>query len=260
MSEQLVSVSRNGAVGVLTLNRPPANSYDLDFVRSLHSAIEQVANDEQIRAVVVKSALDKFFSAGADVKFFSSGTLQSNMEMIRAEHASLENIARIPKIFIAMIGGHALGGGLEIALACDLRFSGDGDFKIGLPEVTLGLLPGNGGTQRLARLIGKNRALDLMIQGKALSPKEALQYGIVDRVFPQAELEAKTFEYAQKIAQGASFAIGRIKLAVNQGTDLPLSEGLAFERKVTEEVFQSQDAHEGIAAFTEKRKPAFKGM
>lgn len=259
MSESPVSVSRNGAVGVLTLNRPPANSYDLDFVRSLHAAIEQAANDEQIRAVVIKSALDKFFSAGADVKFFRSGTLESNMEMIRAEHASLENVARIPKIFIAMIGGHALGGGLEIALACDLRFSGDGDYKIGLPEVTLGLLPGNGGTQRLARLVGKNKALDLMIQGRALSPNEALQYGIVDRVFPQAELEARTFEYAQRIASGASFAIGRIKLAVNDGTEMPVTEGLAFERKVIEEVFQSQDAKEGITAFTEKRKPTFQG-
>lgn len=259
MSEPFVSVSRNGAVGVLTLNRPPANSYDLDFVRDLGSAIEQAAGDSAIRAVVVTSALPKFFSAGADVKFFSSGTMQNKMELIRAEHATLERIERIPKIFIAMIGGHALGGGLEIALACDLRFAGDGDFRIGLPEATLGLLPGNGGTQRLARLIGKSRALDLMIQGKAVTPKEALDLGIVNRLFPPAELEARTMEYARKIAQGASFAIGRIKLAVNQGTELPLAQGLAFERQVIEEVFGSEDAREGIAAFTEKRAPVFKG-
>lgn len=259
MSESFVNLSREGPVGVLTLNRPPANSYDLAFVRDLSAAIDEAANDPGIRAIIVKSALEKFFSAGADIKFFSSGTVQSNMEMIRAEHETLEKVAAIPKIFIAMIGGHALGGGLEIALACDLRFCGDGDFKLGLPEVTLGLLPGNGGTQRLARLIGKNRALDLMIQGRSVSPGEALTLGIVDRVFPQAELAAKTMEYAGKIGQGASFAIGRIKLAVNEGTEMPVHDGLAYERKVIEQVFGSRDAAEGIAAFVEKRKPVFKG-
>lgn len=259
MSEPFVSVSREGAVGILTLNRPPANSYDLNFVRDLAAAVDQTAGDDMVHVVVVKSALDKFFSAGADVKFFSSGTLESNMDMIRAEHDSLERIARIPKIFIAMIGGHALGGGLEIALACDLRFCADGEFKLGLPEVTLGLLPGNGGTQRLARLIGKNRALDLMIQGRAVSPKEALALGMVDRLFPPAELVAKAMEYADGVARGAAFAAGRIKLAVNHGTDLPLSEGLAYEREVTEQVFRSADAKEGIAAFVEKRKPSFQG-
>jgi enoyl-CoA hydratase/carnithine racemase len=259
MSEPVISVSREGAVGVLTLNRPPANSYDLGFVREFSAAIDQVAGDPDIRAVIVKSALEKFFSAGADVKFFSSGTHESNMEMIRAEHESLEKIGHLPKVFIAMIGGHALGGGLEIALACDLRFCGDGDYRLGLPEVTLGLLPGNGGTQRLTRLVGKNRALDLMIQGRAVPPAEALAMGIVDRVFPQSELYARTMEYATRIAQGASFAIGRIKQAVNQGADLPLSDGLAFERQVTEEVFKTADAKEGITAFMEKRKPAFTG-
>ncbi len=259
MSESFVAVNRQDAVGILTLNRPPANSYDLAFVHALAAGIDQIARDDAIRAVVVRSALEKFFSAGADVKFFNAGTVESNMEMIRAEHATLEAIARIPKIFIAMIGGHALGGGLEIALACDLRFAGDGDYRIGLPEVTLGLLPGNGGTQRLARLVGKSRALDLMIQGRALSPSEALKVGIVDHLYPQLDLAAKTIEYARSIAEGASYAVGRIKLAVNEGIELPLSEGLAVERRVIEQVFGSEDAKEGISAFMEKRKPAFRG-
>ena len=128
MGEPFVTVRREGAVGILTLNRPPANSYDMEFVRQFSTAVDQAGNDSEIRAVVVKSALDKFFCAGADVKFFSEGTQQSNMEMIRGEHDALERIGRVPKIFIAMIGGHALGGGLEIALACDLRFCGVGDF------------------------------------------------------------------------------------------------------------------------------------
>jgi enoyl-CoA hydratase/carnithine racemase len=259
MSEPFVTVSREGAVGVLTLNRPPANSYNMEFVRRLSAAVDQIASDPEVRAVVVRSALEKFFCAGADVKFFSEGTQQSNMDMIRAEHAALERIARVPKIFIAMIGGHALGGGLELALACDLRFAGDGDFKLGLPEVTLGLLPGNGGTQRLSRLIGKSRALDLMVNGRAVAPSEALALGIVDRVFPPADLAAKTMEYAANLARGASYAIGRIKLAVNEGIEMPLSDGLAHERKVTEQVFLSEDAKEGITAFVEKRKPTFKG-
>ena len=259
MSDPVVTLTRTDPVGILTLNRPPANSYDMNFVRDFSAAVDQAAGDDAIRVVVVKSALEKFFCAGADVKFFAAGTMQSNMEMIRAEHESLEKIAHIPKIFIAMIGGHALGGGLEIALACDLRFSGDGDFKLGLPEVTLGLLPGNGGTQRLSRLIGASRALDLMINGRALTPSEAHTVGIVNQVFPQAELADKTMAYAQNLARGASFAIGRIKLAVNEGIEMPLHDGLAHERKVTEDVFKSEDAQEGIAAFSEKRKPSFKG-
>ncbi len=259
MNDSVVAVNREDAVGILTLNRAPANSYDMEFVRALKAGIDQVAQDDAIRAVVIRSALDKFYSAGADVRFFNAGTIESNMDMIRAEHATLEQIAHIPKVFIAMIGGHALGGGLEIALACDLRFAGDGDFRIGLPEVTLGFLPGNGGTQRLARLIGASRALDLMIQGRALTPSEAYQLGIVDHLYPQAELVTRTMEYAKGIATGASFAIGRIKLAVNKGIDLPLNEGLAYERRVIEEVFTSEDSREGIAAFVEKRKPAFKG-
>ena len=182
MSEPFVTLSRDNAVGILTLNRPPANSYNLDFVRDFGAAIDAATNDDAIRAVVVKSASEKFFCAGVDVKFFSENSQDANMQMIRAEHDTLEKIERLPKIFIAMIGGHALGGGLEIALACDLRFAGDGDFKLGLPEVTLGVLPGNGGTQRLSRLIGASRALDLMITGRAVAPNDALALGIVNRV------------------------------------------------------------------------------
>ena len=259
MADSFVSLTREGALGFLTLNRPPANSYDLEFVQQFADTIDRAAQDEVVRVVIVQSALEKFFCAGADVKFLAQGTHESNMHMINAEHAALEKIARVPKIFIAMIGGHALGGGLEIALACDLRFSGDGDYKVGLPEVTLGLLPGNGGTQRLPRLIGRARALDLMITGRTLSPNDALAAGILDRVFPQAELRAKTLEYAENLARGASFAMGRIKFAVHQGIEMPVTEGLAFERKIAAEVFATDDAKEGIAAFAEKRKPNYKG-
>jgi enoyl-CoA hydratase/carnithine racemase len=259
MSDPIVTLSQQNGVGILTLNRPPANSYDMNFVRDLSAAVDQAAKDDAVKVVVVKSALEKFFSAGADIKFFSSNSFEANMEMINAEHESLEKIAGIPKIFIAMIGGHCLGGGLEIALACDLRFCGDGEFKLGLPEVTLGLLPGNGGTQRLPRLIGSSRALDLMSTGRTLSPREAVELGVINRVLPMAELEAKTLEYAASIASGASFAAGRIKQAVHQGMQLNIHDGLARERAIAQDVFKSADAKEGIAAFVEKRKPTYKG-
>jgi enoyl-CoA hydratase/carnithine racemase len=254
-----VSLTRDGALGIITLDRPPANSYNLAFVQDLAAAVDQARGDDAIRAVVVKSALEKFFSAGADVKAFAANSQETNMQMIEAEHAVLEQIERTPKIFIAMIAGHCLGGGLEIALACDLRFAGIGDFKVGLPEVTLGILPGNGGTQRLPRLIGKNKALDLMISGRTLNPQEASTIGILDRIFPMNELEHQTHAYARAAASGAILAVGSIKQAVNQGTQMPLHDGLAFEREITAKLFQSEDAREGIRAFAEKRKPVFKG-
>jgi enoyl-CoA hydratase/carnithine racemase len=259
MAASYVSLTRDGALGIITLNRPPVNSYHLAFVQDLAAAVEQAGRDDAIRAVVVKSALEKFFSAGADVKAFAENSHEANMQMIGAEHAVLELIERTPKIFIAMIAGHCLGGGLEIALACDLRFGGAGDFKVGLPEVTLGILPGNGGTQRLPRLVGKNRALDLMITGRTLNPQEASAIGILDRLFPMNELEQQTMTYARAVASGATLAVGSIKQAVNQGLQMPLHEALACEREITAMVFQTEDAREGIAAFGEKRKPVYKG-
>jgi enoyl-CoA hydratase/carnithine racemase len=181
------------------------------------------------------------------------------MEMIEASHETLSSIALIPKVFIAEINGHALGGGLEIPLACDLRFAAEGDYRLGTPEATLGLLPGNGGTQRLPRLIGKGRALDLMITGRTLSPAEAHELGIVDALFPAQELHEQTLAYAQKLAAGATKAIGNIKLAVNEGIDDGLDRGLARERELVEELFLSADGREGVSAFAEKRQPVFTG-
>jgi enoyl-CoA hydratase/carnithine racemase len=181
------------------------------------------------------------------------------MEMIETSHRTLSSIARIPKIFVAEINGHALGGGLEIPLACDLRFAAEGDYRLGTPEATLGLLPGNGGTQRLPRLIGSSRALDLMITGRTVTPAEAHRLGIVDAVFPADELHERTLEYATKLAAGATRAIGNIKLAVNEGFDDGFEHGLERERELIEELFLSEDGREGLAAFTEKRRPAFRG-
>lgn len=244
-------------IGFITLDNPPANSYNQAFMTELGEAIVSAADDPAAKVVVLRSSSAKFFSAGADVKTFAEQDARDSEAMIEVAHQALGRIASIPKIFIALIQGHALGGGLEIALACDLRFGARGSYKLGTPEVTLGLLPGNGGTQRLPRLIGPSKALDLMITGRRISPGQAHALGILDRLFPAAEAEAMTLHYAEGLAGGAVEAIGAIKLAAYGGIDLPLEEGLTRERELVGELFRSRDAREGLSAFVEKRQPVF---
>jgi len=254
-----VTFSTDGGIGTITLDKPPANSYDVVFIEELGDAVRAAADDDGVKVVALRSASERFFSAGADVKAFNENTVEANMEMIRLSHETLSSIATIPKIFIAEINAHALGGGLEIALACDLRFAAEGEFMLGTPEVTLGVLPGNGGTQRLSRLIGWSRALELMVTGRTVTPAQALELGIVNTLFPADELRDKTLEYAHGLAAGATKAIGNIKLAVHEGLAAGLEDGLERERELVEELFWSEDGREGIAAFAEKRKPAFSG-
>lgn len=259
MTDMFVILTKEAPLGFITLNRPPANSYNLEFMKQLDVAIEGAAADAEIKAVLVVSASEKFFCGGADIKNFLAMTPADNTEMVTFAHAALAKIARLPKIFIAVINGHAMGGGLEIALACDLRFAGDGKFLVGLPESTLGLLPGNGGTQRLARLIGAGRALEMMLSGRTVNPPEALQLGMVDKVFPAESLLDEAKAYALKLANGPTLALAYIKRCVYEGIEKPLAEGLALERELVSDLFKSQDTHEGLTAFVEKRKPEFKG-
>jgi enoyl-CoA hydratase/carnithine racemase len=248
-----VELSPDGAVGHIVLDKPPANSYDKAFMDELGEAVQAAAIDDDIKVVVVRSASKRFFSAGADIKAFLANDTAGNMAMIERGHEVLASIARIPKVFIA------LGGGLEISLACDLRFGARGSYKLGVPEVTLGLLPGNGGTQRLSRIIGVPRALDLMITGRQLSPGEAHGLGILDRLFPAAEAAEKTREYAEALTRGATAAIGEIKLATYAGVDGKIADGLARERAGIAKLFETADAREGLSAFTEKRRAEFTG-
>ena len=252
-----VEYGREDNVGYITLNKPPANSYDYSFMEELGESVDAAAGDDGARAVIFRSASERFFSAGADIKAFNQNSTEKNMDMIRLAHENLARIAETPKIFIAQIEATALGGGLEMALACDLRFGAEGEYNLGLPEATLGLLPGNGGTQRLPRLIGATKALDLMVTGRMISPAEAHELGILDRLFPAEQLEEETLKYAQGLAAGAALAIGTIKLAVHRGIDKPLQEGLEIERELLEPLFSSDESKEGIGAFMEKRKPQF---
>src|SRR4051795_5806028 len=195
-----VTFSAEAAVGYVTLDKPPANSYDKAFMDELGAAVDAAAADDAVKAVIVRSASKRFFSAGADIKAFLANDSAANMAMIERGHEVLASIARVPKVFIAQVEGHALGGGLEISLACDLRFGARGAYKLGVPEVTLGLLPGNGGTQRLPRIIGVPKALDLMITGRPVSPGEAHGLGILNRLFAASEIAERTRAYAETLS------------------------------------------------------------
>ncbi len=259
MSDPVVTFSKSDAIGTITLNRPPANSYEIGFMRDLEAAINAANAEAGVKVVILKSASEKFFSGGADIKAFLANTTAANMEMIGTAHRALDRMSTSDRVYVAAINGHAMGGGLEMALACDLRFAAEGRYRMGLPEVTLGLLPGNGGTQRLPRLVGATKALELMLTGEAVTPEDALRLGIVNRLFPADRLMEETEAYARKLASGASLAIARIKQCVYQGIAMSLGEGLAFERKLIEPLFDTEDAREGLTAFAEKRVAAYKG-
>jgi enoyl-CoA hydratase/carnithine racemase len=242
------------SVGYVTLDNPPANSYDLAVMRRFAADVDAaIASDA--RVVVVRSASERFFSAGADVKKFLDGDVAASMEMIRTSQAAFRRMAAAPQVFVAHIAGHALGGGLEIALACDVRLAAPGSYKLGTPEVTLGLLPGNGGTQRLTRLLGPSRALDLLLTGRTFSPEEAHQWGLVAALVDADGAR----EYAELLAGGARLALAAIKRCVHEGGALALEHGLALEAELVESLFRSDDAREGLTAFVEKRAPEFVG-
>lgn len=256
----VVRLEKQDAVGHVVLDRPPANSYDPAFMADLDSAIEEARRDDAVRAIVVRSSSERFFSAGADVAYFAkSDLLDAEKVLVVCANETIGKLEATPKVVVAAINGHCLGGGLEIALCCDFRIAAEGSYKIGLPEVTLGLLPGTGGTQRLPRLIGRQKALDMMLRGTTVSPQEARDLGIVDEVVPAADLVARAHERARSYAEGPSFAAGQIKLAAVQGEGRPLAEGLAIEREALIRLMKGSDAREGVTAFVEKRKPVYQG-
>jgi enoyl-CoA hydratase/carnithine racemase len=253
-----VTFEADGPLAFITLDKPPANSYDLAFMTEFSDAVDQTLSGST-RVVIVRSASEKFFSAGADIKKFLEGDVDANMEMIRVSQAAFRRMAAAPQVFIAFLAGHALGGGLEVALACDIRLAAAGSYKLGLPEVTLGLLPGNGGTQRLTRLIGPSRALELLVSGRSYGVEEAREMGLVAAVYPAEEADASVRSYAERLAGGPALAVAAIKRCVHEGSQKTLDDGLALEAELMEQLFNSKDASEGLNAFVEKRKPEFVG-
>ena len=254
-----VRLEKQDSIGHIVLDRPPANSYDKKFMEELEASIEEAGRDDAVKAILLRSASEKFFSAGADVSVFARSGLDEQNAFVVCANEAMAKFESTPKVVVAAISGHCLGGGLEMSLCCDFRVAAEGSYRIGLPEVTLGLLPGTGGTQRLPRLIGRQKALDLMLTGRTLTPQDALAAGIVDEVVPAGEVVDRAVQRATAYATGPTFAIGRIKKAAVLGFGMTLDEGLRLERQLLIELFKSEDAREGVIAFVEKRKPTYKG-
>jgi enoyl-CoA hydratase len=259
MQGQYIRTRTEDHVGYLEIGKPKANTYDLDMMREISAAVDEFRFDDDVRVIVLASTVPGFFSAGADIEMLRQSQPDFKAMFCLFCQETLDKLAKTPKVVIAALSGHTVGGGLEIALACDLRMMAKDAGMIGLPEVTLGVLPGTGGTQRLPRLIGTSRALDMMITGKRLSPDEALQIGLVNYVYPKETFAHDVQAYAAALAHGPARAVSLIKRSVAEGVEEPLTAGLALERELQNRLFVTEDAKEGLTAFTEKRKPNFKG-
>jgi enoyl-CoA hydratase/carnithine racemase len=245
-------------VGWITLDRPPDNSYDPAFLEELDRCVGEVAEAE-VAVAVIRSASERFFSAGADVKAYLERPVVESLAMARRAHQVLGRFADEAPLFVAAIAGHALGGGYEIALACDIRIAAEGRYRIGLPEVSLGLLPATGGTQRLPRLIGRGRALELMTTGRTVTPAEAERLGMVDRLVPAGEFDQAVAALAAGLAAGAPLAVAAITRVVNDGLERSLEDALERELEELASLLASVDAREGMTAAVEKRAPRFTG-
>jgi len=259
-SKQLIHYRNDNGVVVIELCDPPANTYTYEMNRQLDDAILKARMDNDAHVIVLTGSGDKFFSAGANIKMLASVDptfkyyfcLHANETLLRLEHT--------PKLVIAALNGHCVGGGLEIAMAADLRIARKDAGKIGLPEVNLGVLPGTGGTQRLSRLVGKSKAIELMVTGNTYSFEEALEFGIINDIYEREGFMENIMEYARQFCppNKAAKAVGRIKRAVQTGWEIPLESALAVERENQQLLFQSEDAKEGLSAYVEKRPAEFK--
>ena len=264
MSKIRVDVS--DGLCVIELNDPPANTYSYEMMQEIDAAVLAARMDSGVHVIVLRGAGDKFFCAGANIGMLKDADPDFKYYFCLHANETLTRLEQTPKLVIGALNGHTVGGGLEVALAADIRIAKKDAGKIGLPEVALGVLPGTGGTQRLARLVGKARAIELMATGRLLSIDEAKTLGIVTEVWGEAELQGRSFhdavlDYARQFTppNKASRAVGRMKRAVQSGAEAGFLEGLSIERELQQLLFQSDDAKEGIAANLEKRKPQFRG-
>ena len=260
----LVRIHHEGPVAVVTLSAPPANCYSHEMMRELDAAILQARFDADIHAIVLTGAGEKFFCAGADISMLNDVTPEFKYQFCLHANETLLRLEQTNKLVVAAINGHCVGGGLEVALACDLRIARLGNGKVGLPEVKLGVLPGTGGTARLTRLLGKARALELMLEGGNLSMEDGVAAGLLHRGIVAESGEqflAEVVSYTQSLCppHTASMAVGHIKRSVQSGGEMGLEQHLAFERELQQRLFISDDAREGLLAYVEKRKAEFSG-
>ena len=260
----LVDYHVDEGVVLLTLNDPPANTYSYEMMQQLDAGILAARMDESVQVIVVTGSGEKFFCAGANITMLANVTPEFKYYFCLHANETLSRFEQTPKLVIAAINGHCVGGGLEVAMAADIRIARRNGGKMGLPEVSLGVLPGTGGTQRLARLVGKSRAIELMATGELFSFDKGQELGLVNQIYEAETAEqfmTQAMNYARQFTtpNKASRAVGRIKRAVQTGAEIPFESALALERELQQQLFQSADAKEGLAAYVNKRKPEFKG-
>lgn len=255
----VVTVEKENKIAIVTVNRPDAlNALNSDVLDGLKRAAEDVSQDENVHVVIVTGAGEKAFVAGADIKEMIGKTPMQMRQFTMLGHQVMGMFAKMEKPTIAAVNGFALGGGCELAIACDIRLASD-NAKMGVPEVSLGIFPGFGGTQRLTKLLGKGRACELVFTGKMIKAEEAERIGLVNKVVPQAELMNEAKALATEISSKGPLAVGLAKSAINRALEVGLDDGLAYERELVSLAFSTEDKEEGLKAFMEKRPPEFKG-
>ncbi len=260
-SSPLVDTEIRGPVRYLTLHNPPANCYSFEMMKQLDDAVLEARFCDSTHVIVIRGDGSKFFCAGADIALLQEVTPEWKYNFCLHANETLLRLEQTPKLVIAQIEGHCVGGGLEVALACDLRIGCEGSGKVGVPEVHLGVLPGTGGTQRLARLIGKSRALQWCIDGKMISIDDAPAEGLIDQLLAADDFDEAFHQLALSHCPPSkpAMAVGLIKRSIQSGTEMGLHEGLALERELQQRLFCSEDAAEGMAANRQKRPPEFQG-
>jgi len=259
----LIQYETQNGIAVLTLNDPPANTYTHEMMLALDSAILKARMDESVQVIVLTGNGEKFFCAGANINMLRSVTPTFKYYFCLHANETLSRLEQTPKLVIAAINGHCVGGGLEVAMAADLRVARRSAGKMGLPEVSLGVLPGTGGTQRLLRIVGKSKAIELMATAELFPFERGLELGLVNQIFDAETGEQfmqQVMEYARQFTtpNKAAGAVGRIKRSVQTGAEISFEAGLALERELQQQLFQSEDAKEGLEAYVNKRKPIFR--
>ena len=260
----LVQYRVEDRIAFFTLNDPPANTYSYEMMQELDRAILAARMDESVNVIVITGQGEKFFCAGANIQMLSTVTPEYKYYFCLHANETLSKLEQTPKLVIAAINGHCVGGGLEVAMAADIRIARRNAGKMGLPEVSLGVLPGTGGTQRMARIVGKSRAIELMATGELFDFEVGRDMGIINRLFVADTKESfmeQVTDYARQftLPNKAARAVGRIKRSVQTGAEIPFESGLALERELQQQLFQSQDAKEGLEAYVQKRAPRFTG-
>jgi enoyl-CoA hydratase len=259
----LIQHETQNGIAVLTLNDPPANTYTHEMMLALDSGILKARMDESVQVIVITGNGEKFFCAGANINMLQSVTPTFKYYFCLHANETLSRLEQTPKLVIAAINGHCVGGGLEVAMAADIRVARRGAGKLGLPEVSLGVLPGTGGTQRLLRIVGKSKAIELMATAELFPFERGLELGLVNQIFDAETAEQfmqQVTEYARQFTtpNKAAGAVGRIKRSVQTGAEISFEAGLALERELQQQLFQSEDAKEGLDAYLNKHKPVFK--